>query len=225
VNSSRIDGREEKSTSLQQLIAESDHLAGQGIRDFTRLGMAVQAQRHKMGVSKTDRITRSTALWTLMQLDEEIKGALQDSGVDQASLGDVLSIRDAPRPMEAHAAELHEDFARGMRAYLAELTDQRPIELPHLAAAILRAGRDDSGGLLPDRLKKLDVDLKQQFGQSSGSLQRFPNSPKSSMRRDSQRVFDRFAIALAASRSSRQPRSPPLCKPHIPATARAGSRE
>jgi hypothetical protein len=94
-----------------------------------------------------------------MQLDEKIREALEASGVDQAALGDVLSVREAPAPMDVDAAELHALFARAMRTYLAERSGQRPIELPDLAVAILRAGRDDPDGLLPRRLEKLDINF------------------------------------------------------------------
>lgn len=55
--------------------------------------------------------------------------------------------------------ELHADFAGALRTYLAERTDQRPVDLSDLAAAILRAARDDTTGLLPGRLDTMGVDL------------------------------------------------------------------
>jgi hypothetical protein len=81
-------------------------------------------------------------------------------GVDQQALGRILSIQRAPSPIDVDTANLHEDFARTMRAYLVDLTGKRAIELADLAAAILRAGRDDSSGLLPGRLKELAVDYE-----------------------------------------------------------------
>jgi hypothetical protein len=54
---------------------------------------------------------------------------------------------------------VHEDFARAMRTYLGDRPDRRPVDLPDLAAAILRSARDDPSGLLPGRLEKMDVDL------------------------------------------------------------------
>ena len=61
--------------------------------------------------------------------------------------------------MDVDVAELHEDFARAMRTYLAGLPHDRPVDLPDLAVAILRSGRDESVGLLAQRLSRLDVDL------------------------------------------------------------------
>ncbi len=147
------------SASLERLIADSGRTVDPRIGEFTRLASAVQHQRYTTGVSDTDQITRSTALWTLMQLDEDIKAALQSGGLEQAMLGSVLSISSAPHPIDVDGAELHEDFARAMRDYLAPLPGWRSLVLlVDLAAAIVRAGRDGSSGLLPGRLKNLQVD-------------------------------------------------------------------
>jgi len=158
VPSSESGGTGADSTSLQQVIAESDHIAGPRIDEFTRLAAAVQTQRFTSGASDQRPITRSTALWTLMHLDEDIRSALEKSGVDKTALGDVLSIRRVPRPSNEGSPQLHEDFTRAIRAYLSELTEQRPIELADVASAIVRAGRDDSSGLLPERLERLGAD-------------------------------------------------------------------
>jgi cell division protein FtsB len=149
----------ERAPTLQQIIADSGHTSDQRIMDFTRLATAVQRQRLSMGVSDAPPITRSTALWVLMQLDADIKAALTEAGVDQAELGDILSISFVPAPVMVDAAELHEYFAQAMRTYLKYLSADRPIGLTDLAAAILQAGRDDSNGLLPGRLRNLKLDF------------------------------------------------------------------
>ena len=75
-------------TSLQQLIAESDHTAGQRIGEFSQLATAVQKERYERGVADTDRTTRSAALWTLMQIDTSIREALEMSRLRQKELGE-----------------------------------------------------------------------------------------------------------------------------------------
>jgi hypothetical protein len=93
-----------------------------------------------------------------MQLDDDIKAALRSGGLDQAGLGSILSISIAPNPTDVDVAEVHEDFAQAIREYLATLPSQRSLVLPvDLAAAIVRAGHDGSRGLLPERLKDLQV--------------------------------------------------------------------
>src|SRR5262249_41429943 len=155
VTSSEVGGADESSglqheaTSLQELIAESHHAASVRIADFTRLATAVQIQRREMGVSDTRLITRSTALWTLTQLDDSIRKVLEKSGADLEALRALLSITSAPTPFDVDVAELHEDFAHAVSTYLSELPGGRPFDLPDLAAAILQSGRDDSRGLLP----------------------------------------------------------------------------
>ena len=153
-------GEQEWSASLQQLIRESDHTADRRIGEFTRLATGVQRQRHERGVSDTDRITRSTGLWTLMELDPDIKAALERGGVNQSELAGKLSLRTTPTPVRTDTAELHADFAGAVRAYLADRPRRPAIDLVDLAAAIVRAGRDQSGGLLPERLKELSIDYE-----------------------------------------------------------------
>jgi hypothetical protein len=147
------------STSLQELIAESGHIAGPRIADFTHLATAVQLKRRELPVSSTDLVTRTTALWTLMELDQGINQVLQNSGLDQRALQGVLSLAKVPPPIDADVVQLHEDFAHAMQTYLSDLSDRHPIDLPDLAAAVLHAGRDDSRGLLPGRLRDLKLDL------------------------------------------------------------------
>jgi hypothetical protein len=145
------------SQSLQELIAAAGHFASPRIEEFARLASGVQLQRHRVGASDTTYVTRSAALWTLMALDPEIKLALERSGIDYEQLGVVLSLRSAPAPSDV--AELHEDFARATQEYLSQLSGPRTVDLPDLALAILRAGKDDPRGLLPGRLRELKVDL------------------------------------------------------------------
>jgi hypothetical protein len=148
------------SASLEQLIAESARTADPRISEFTRLASAVQHQRYAMKVSDTDQITRTGGLWALMQLDGDIKAALQSGGLEQGTLESVLSISGAPSPVEVDGAELHAEFAQAMRDYLAALPEWRIVVLlADIAVAIVQAGRDGSSGLLPERLKNLRVDF------------------------------------------------------------------
>ena len=149
----------ERQDSLQGLIAQYGHVASPQIRQFSQLAAAVQTARYRSRVSDTDRVTRSVGLWTLMQLDDDISGALEVSGVNEKALRAELSISDDPPPLDVLDIDLHDDFARALRRYLEGLTDSRTIGLADLAAAILTAGRDDSAGLLPDRLHKVGIEF------------------------------------------------------------------
>jgi KAP family P-loop domain len=148
----------ERVDSLQHLIAEYGHATSPQIKNFSGLAAAAQVARYQSKASDTKRVTRSTGLWTLMRLDNDIRRALEKSGVEEDALRDVLSLRDDPPPVDVADVELHDDFARALRRYLANLPDTRPIELADLAVAILTAGRDESAGLLPERLHKLGVE-------------------------------------------------------------------
>ena len=170
-------GEKDPSATLQGIIAEFGCTPGSGITEFTRLATAVQRHRRAIRVSDVDQITRSTALWTTMQLEGDIKAALQLAGVDQEALGGILSLSGVPTPIDVDTADLHEDFARAMRRYLAGLADRRPIELADLAAAILHAARDDSSGLLPNRMNELDVDPDVAIGEINRLLTRVSDQP------------------------------------------------
>jgi hypothetical protein len=95
-----------------------------------------------------------------MELDPDIRAALERGGVNQADLGSLLSIPATVTPVRIDTAELHDDFARAARAYLADRPRRPAIDLMDLAAAIVRAGREQPGGLLPERLKGLSIDYE-----------------------------------------------------------------
>ena len=158
-----VDGQ--TSSSLERLIADSGRQADSRVLAFTRLASAVQRDRYLRKVSDTDLITRSTALWVLMVMDRDITEALESGGLHQAQLGNILSISPgqtiSETETETETAELHEDFTQAMRDYLGELPRQRSnVLLVDLAIAIIHAGREDPRGLLPNRLRDLNVDYR-----------------------------------------------------------------
>jgi hypothetical protein len=146
-------------SGLRQLIAEHGRTADPRIENFVRVASAVQRMRRRSSASDTDRITRSTALWTLLEVDNEVAAALTKGGIDKARLGRELSISAPPREAAGQVADLHEDFAWAVRGYLATrpAEERRPVVLADVASAIIRTGRD-SRGLLPKRLNDLEVD-------------------------------------------------------------------
>src|ERR1041385_3343070 len=147
------------SSSLERLITDSGRQADPRVWDFARLASAVQRERYERKASDTDLITRSTALWVLMDMDRDISAALESGGLNQAQLGNILSISPGQPAPDKETAELHEDFTQAMREYLGELSRQRSnVLLVDLAIAIIHAGREDSRGLLPSRLRDLRVD-------------------------------------------------------------------
>ncbi|HWD78053.1 MAG TPA: P-loop NTPase fold protein [Kribbella sp.] len=146
----------ERVVTLQQLIKESGHVEDRRIGEFAARALAVQRFRHDAGISNTTRITRSTALLALMMLDPKIRAAVEVSGVTQTELAAALSLSGASMTTATGPAELHDEFERALRTYLADRPLQPAISLMDVATAILRDGRDRPIGLLPERLKKLD---------------------------------------------------------------------
>lgn len=143
---------------LQDLIQESGHTEDKRVATFTRLATAVQHDRHARRVSDTENITRSTGLWTLMELDPDVRAALERGGVQHSKLSRTLSLRGTPAPVRTDRAVLHEDFGRAVQMYLVGRPLQPPIDLMDLTAAIIRAGRFQPGGLLPKRLGDMSID-------------------------------------------------------------------
>src|SRR5689334_12945931 len=104
-------------SSLERLITDSGRQSDQRVWQFPRVASAVQHDRYIRKVSDTDLITRSTGLWVLMDMDRDIREALESGGLHQAQLGNVLSISpyETWADTENQTAELHEDFTRAMR--------------------------------------------------------------------------------------------------------------
>jgi hypothetical protein len=148
----------EPAATLSTLISEAAHVAGRRIAEFGRLAAAVQQQRFSDRVSDTTQVTRSTALWALMRIDVDIAELFAGAGLGHDKLGKLLSISGLRGGPAAQETTLHPDFARAVRVYLADLTEQRPVELIDVAAAIVRDAAQTRGGLLPGRLTSLSVD-------------------------------------------------------------------
>lgn len=155
----------ERAATLQSVIAESGHSPDPRVVEFGRTASAVQHHRYTTGVSDTDLVTRSTALWVLMQLDPQLDSVLQSAGLDPAGLRSELSISrsldDVMKAVDKPTGRLHPDFAAALRRHLETLPDvSRAIDLWDLATAILQSGRSDSRGLLPQRLSTLGIDYE-----------------------------------------------------------------
>src|SRR5690242_717921 len=167
-------------SSLERLITDSGRSADTRVWQFARLASAVQHDRYFRKESDTDLITRSTALWVLMEMDRDIKAALESGGLHQAQLGNVLSISPSQTwpETETETAELHEDFTQAMREYLAGLPTLRSsVVLVDPAIAIIRAGRDDSRGLLPSRLRDLKANYQIMLTELDQLIPVPPSSP------------------------------------------------
>jgi KAP family P-loop domain len=145
--------------TLQELIAESDLHPAPRIGEFTRLATGAQRYRHEQKASRATSIPRTTGLWCVLELDPGLAGALAACGLDKDRLAETLSFGTAPPAAKVQVAELHEDFERALRTYLAGRVHRGPVDLADLALAILRAGRDDTRGRLPERLSRLGVDV------------------------------------------------------------------
>lgn len=153
----------EATPTLEDLLARSGHLASPEIADFARLATAAQRQRLRDGASDRREITRSTALWALMNVDGTVDAALTGAGVRRSELAALLELKSIPEPVEAGRAYLDAQFADALRGYLEPVPPTTEIGPGDLAIAILRSALDGTGGLLPSRLNQLGIDYSAAF--------------------------------------------------------------
>ncbi len=173
------------SPTLMQIITGSGSSPDPEVGEFAPLAGSVQAQRRRDNASPYLSLTRSTALWTLLQIRTDISDILRPHGLNANDLGAILRITATTlKPEPPGDVELHDDFAKAVRRYLADPPLPPVFSLADLAAAILHAARDDTrSGELPDRLRRLNVDLPRaidaidafvQAGRTAGSIPRLP---------------------------------------------------
>ena len=157
------------------LIAQYGHTPAPRVEDFVRLGAAAQDERHRLGASDVSALTRSTALWAILHLDDEIAEALEKSRITEVELGRVLSLDPVPRPAPVDDVEVHEELARALGVYLGLAGSLLTIELLDIALAILR-DVEVHGGLLSQRLLDAGADVA---GALESLERRFPSGPTS----------------------------------------------
>src|SRR5262245_61373852 len=171
--------------TLMRIITDSGSSPAPEVGQFAPLAGTVQAQRRRDNASPYLSLTRSTGLWTLLQIRTDISEILRSYGLDADELGAILGIRPtSPSSQGPGDVELHDDFARAVRRYLADRPMTAVFTLTDLAAAILHAARDDDrSGELPGRLRGLNVDLPRVIdaidalvhaGRTAGSIPRLP---------------------------------------------------
>ena len=78
--------------SLEQIILDAGHTPGDAIGSFVEYASSLQGRRRDIGASDSDGITRSVALFTVMELDPDIAGALRDCGINMDEFASVLSL-------------------------------------------------------------------------------------------------------------------------------------
>ncbi|NBH07906.1 P-loop NTPase fold protein [Amycolatopsis sp. SID8362] len=144
-----------------KLIQASGRTPGPRIPEFAATVSAAQRYRQLTGAGDTAGISRSTALVALMILDEGIRRALLDSGVEPDRLGSILSLDKLTVGSSAGDGPMAPEFAGALDAHLRVLPPGRVVDLADVAIAIMRSVRSQRGGELPLRLQQMgaDVDL------------------------------------------------------------------
>ncbi|MBE1496540.1 hypothetical protein H4696_003640 [Amycolatopsis lexingtonensis] len=93
-------------------------------------------------------------------MDEDIRLALFESGVEPDRLGSILALERVTFSPAGEEVAVHEWFARALAAHLRSLPrDQQVVDLADIAVAIMRSVRDGRGGALPERLRQMGADV------------------------------------------------------------------
>ena len=161
--------------TLIDVLAEFGVTGSPAVVRFAPIAAAVQQQRLDSGASGTSRTTRSTALWTLLNLDPDLADVLGRAGLSAKALGELLSVSTLPTAEFTGPAILHDDFAEGLRSYLRRHKSSGPFTPTDLAASILQSASNLDVGLLPSRLSQLSVDpadLLDRLGSTAGGESR-----------------------------------------------------
>ncbi|WP_318307268.1 P-loop NTPase fold protein [Amycolatopsis solani] len=143
--------------TVGKLIEESGRTPSPRIAEFTSLASSAQRLRLAADETDTSRITRSTALWTLMLIDTGIRQALRASKGNVDELGSFIGLDGlSPRPEGEEPA--HDEFASALRAHLTSRSGPRStVDLVDIAIAIMRSVRATAFGQLPRLLMGLGV--------------------------------------------------------------------
>lgn len=145
--------------SLVGLIREARFEASPDVVRLQEFAATVQQYRYDIGVSPHPETTRSTALWSVMQLDEGIRASLEQSGISSTKLTQDLSLRTTTFP-PATTTQLHDDCAAAMEDYLRQRTSTDPVGVAEVALAILLSSQDTARGVIHSRLGDVGASIQ-----------------------------------------------------------------
>jgi hypothetical protein len=143
--------------SLTGLIESAGFVALPEVKRLQDFAAAVQQHRFDIGASPHTETTRSTALWSSMKLDDQIRTSLEDSKISMAKLARNLSLTIDTFTTPASTFRLHDDFADAMTSYLRHRARSGPVGLAEVVLAILLAARDSTSGVIGARIGSVDT--------------------------------------------------------------------
>jgi hypothetical protein len=143
--------------SLTGSIQNAGYAAEPDVEQLQALAATVQQHRFDIKVSPHLETTRSTALWSAMKLDDQIRTSLEDSKISMAKLTSDLKLTTDSFTTPATTTTLHDDFAHAMIVYLRQRAISGPVGVAEVVLAILLTARDPTRGQLPGRVGNVDT--------------------------------------------------------------------
>jgi hypothetical protein len=145
------------SSTIEHLVRESGHRPAPSLRRLGAQAMGAQLARRLAGVNASPMVTRTSALWAAMVLDEDVAQALANAGITRSAIGAAMRINDDV-PVAAEDSGVEFELDRAVRQYVDALPPAWPVGVPHVVAAIILDAQQARTGLLPGRLRELKAD-------------------------------------------------------------------
>lgn len=133
------------------IIEGAGHQADPRVHECSLLAAAAHGQRYQGHRADGPLVNRSTFLWALGRVDDIVRAALGDNGVEVDALGDLLGItRNPSPPTEPYA--LADELTRAMRNFVAQPRKLQLVITPWALAVAVLEDIAAHGGLAGERL-------------------------------------------------------------------------
>ncbi len=145
---------------MRKLLDELDfHYGESALTAMASRLAAAQEHRFQAGDSRTQEVTRTTALVVLAEMDDRVAEALAAGKLSLEAFREEVALSGAIASVSATDVDLHANFGTAIRGYAARYPDKRDLTPHALALAIAEMAEADAGGLIPDRLREAGADI------------------------------------------------------------------
>ena len=148
------------SSNLRDILARENYVYDENpLRTLTALLAGAHDHRVDVDNTKSKRVTRSTALVALNQLNPAVGRGLHAAGVNWNDYCHEVALDDPIKPKKVEDVELHEDFERALMLFSKSHPERRSATPENIALAIIEMAATEKTGSVGDRLKNAGADL------------------------------------------------------------------